>query len=667
MAFTNSNLLRRSSQLAGPAGPARDAEERERIGRVVVADSDSGDLEHIASILRGMNFTVLTARDGRTALGLVRRHSPQLVLASLELPQIDGYMLAQRLREQVETERIAFMFLLRAGELPDQLVGHETFAHDYIQKPISIPEFKSRVTALLNLVGRRDEATRKGTGDAAATSGSVEAERRAAGDPRDWLTRMQELVDEMDDCLNQVGRGLCQSEPGAQEAAPPGDEPVADSDYEIARRSAGRILQGRRSRDRFSLPDLETDDDRYRHRLSGEEGSPDEVVHLVDRYRSEFREMQGEGKPVAPESDSEESQSRHEQGEKGGYGGPSPEDFDPALLGPATLKFEIPVLERVETEEATNFARESFAGSIFEDDLVRNDALYTGARDYVLRSIRKAMASESPDLKRADQVVESLLASLADSDALMIEATRRDPEFSISAHCVNVTVLAIGIARQQRRSEQFQRRVGLAGLLHELGVVRLPEKLVFKEGRVSSDELILLRRRPLFSAVILQESNFRVDTIAEIVGQVFEREDGSGFPLGLFGGEMREEARLLAIADVFEACIHRRPYRRPLAGYHTLYHLTQSKGFHPALVKSLIETVSLFPYNEFIRLDSGEVGKVVAIDRKGLSRPRVRLVLDSDGRPIGGKEVDLGSSTAFQIRNILTLDEVRSMASGTGF
>ena len=85
-------------------------------------------------------------------MNLVRKHSPLMVLSSLDLPRLDGYKLCQTLRELKETEGIPFMFILPAGEFPDRLIGHESYAHDYIQKPISIPEFGTRVKALLNLV-----------------------------------------------------------------------------------------------------------------------------------------------------------------------------------------------------------------------------------------------------------------------------------------------------------------------------------------------------------------------------------------------------------------------------------------------------------------------------------------------------------------------------------
>jgi len=153
MSFTNSALLRRYQEVfeQGDSPPTDGREGRGLLGEVLVAEGDPNELEHTASILKSLNFKVIEANDGQAALRLARRHSPLMVLSSLDLPVLDGYKLSQRLSESKDTEGIPFMFIVEPGQLPDRIVGHQTYAHDYIQKPISIPDFKSRVNMLVNL------------------------------------------------------------------------------------------------------------------------------------------------------------------------------------------------------------------------------------------------------------------------------------------------------------------------------------------------------------------------------------------------------------------------------------------------------------------------------------------------------------------------------------
>ncbi len=159
-----------------------------------------------------------------------------------------------------------------------------------------------------------------------------------------------------------------------------------------------------------------------------------------------------------------------------------------------------------------------------------------------------------------------MVDSIVDSSALLMLATDRVQEFTVSTHSVNVAALSIRLAQTLNYNLEHQVRVGIAGLLHEIGVAWLPERLLHETGVVSSE----FRQRPVYGAKILGHLKPPFDWIAQIVGQIYEREDGRGFPLGLEGKEIREEAKILGIMDVFEACIHDRPHRRASTGYQVI-------------------------------------------------------------------------------------------------
>ena len=261
-----------------------------------------------------------------------------------------------------------------------------------------------------------------------------------------------------------------------------------------------------------------------------------------------------------------------------------------------------------------------------------------------------------PYATRAEALATRLMQSLRTDDELLLEATEREQTFSVSHHSVNVAVLSIRIAQVQGRSAAFQLRVALAALFHEIGVVKLPEKLVFREEPLSESELRTLRKRPLFSARVLQEE---FGVVAEIVGQVFERENGLGHPTGLRAEEIRDEAKVIGVADFFEACIHKRPYRSPLSGYQALYELSRDGEFDQSAVRALADAVSLFPFNELLLLSTGEVAKVVGIHSDKLTRPRVRLLFDRDGAALtDGPTIDLAREPERRVVEVLTIDQL---------
>jgi len=146
------------------------------------------------------------------------------------------------------------------------------------------------------------------------------------------------------------------------------------------------------------------------------------------------------------------------------------------------------------------------------------------------------------------------------------------------------------------------------------------------------------------------------------VAQVYERENGSGFPMGLAGAEIRPEAKVLAVADVFEACIHPRPYRDPLTGYQALYMLSETPQFSPSVVRSLVRAVTLFPLHEVLKLSTGEIVRVVRLNRNHPERPVVRVLRESDGRWVtSGKLLDLAQLPNGRVVEILTEKQVGSL------
>ncbi len=252
------------------------------------------------------------------------------------------------------------------------------------------------------------------------------------------------------------------------------------------------------------------------------------------------------------------------------------------------------LLEKVSELELEEFQPQQIPeskGGLEEQSDNETLSLYNAATAYVSESIRKAQKKKSPDMEQGKELVTGMIDSIVDSPALLLLATDRTQEFAVSPHSVNVTILALRLAQTLDYDLQNQIKVGLAALLHELGVALLPERLLYQPGQVSPQ----VRQRPVYSAKLLKKFCPKDDWLIETVEQVYERANGSGFPLGLEGEKIREEAQILGIVDVFEACIHDRPYRKALTGYQLLEELTRgdTKTFSDNIIKALVRSFSL--------------------------------------------------------------------------
>jgi putative nucleotidyltransferase with HDIG domain len=154
------------------------------------------------------------------------------------------------------------------------------------------------------------------------------------------------------------------------------------------------------------------------------------------------------------------------------------------------------------------------------------------------------------------QVHRSYLATIT-SLARTIEA--KDPY--TGGHTERVAEVALLLAKQLGFDETEQRAIGVGAVIHDIGKVGIPDDVLLKPGRLSLEELEIIRKHPEISTYILAELELP-SMVKEMVRHHHERIDGRGYPDGLAGEDIPLAARVLAVADALDAMTTDRPYRR---------------------------------------------------------------------------------------------------------
>ena len=158
--------------------------------------------------------------------------------------------------------------------------------------------------------------------------------------------------------------------------------------------------------------------------------------------------------------------------------------------------------------------------------------------------------------------LEKLVYDLAGAMAGI--ANTRDPYTAGSE--VGVAHLARTIAYEMSLPQQVIEETSMAGLLHDIGTLGVPEEVLANPGKLSDEEFEQMKKHPVYGSKILADVEFP-GPVAEIVLQHHERLDGSGYPRGLIGDKILTGARILAVADVADSMMASRPYR-PALGIH---------------------------------------------------------------------------------------------------
>ena len=184
------------------------------------------------------------------------------------------------------------------------------------------------------------------------------------------------------------------------------------------------------------------------------------------------------------------------------------------------------------------------------------------------------------DIKRHAQELEEAVERLqkamyATVEAMSAAVEMRDPY--TAGHQRRVTVVACAIAGELGTGKDSVLALTVAGRMHDLGKLKVPAEILTRPGKLSDLELQMVREHPQATYDLLKGIDFPWP-VAEIARQHHERLDGSGYPQGLTGEQMLPEARILAVADVFEAMSSHRPYRPALGVEAALAELQRHRG-----------------------------------------------------------------------------------------
>jgi len=155
----------------------------------------------------------------------------------------------------------------------------------------------------------------------------------------------------------------------------------------------------------------------------------------------------------------------------------------------------------------------------------------------------------------------------------------RDPE--TGAHIVRMARYAVLIARELQLPAAFQAMLLEAAPMHDVGKLATPDHILLKPGRLDAEEMAIMRRHAEHGANILAGSSSPLIQLAEQIARGHhEKFDGSGYPQALLGDAIPLAARMVAVADVFDALTSERPYKRPWSVEDARAFMQQQRGQH---------------------------------------------------------------------------------------
>jgi len=269
-----------------------------------------------------------------------------------------------------------------------------------------------------------------------------------------------------------------------------------------------------------------------------------------------------------------------------------------------------------------------------EVEKVRN--VFIEARLLIQEFMHDAKLGRALDMDSAREVVRGMTESvLRNPDALMCFAQLKRKDEYTAQHGLRVCVLALILGRQLGMSREELEVLGLGALLHDIGMVRVPDDIVAKASALTPEEFEVMKQHVNWGVEMLS-SGYDIPAAAlQVVRDHHERYDGSGYLHGLRGDQIGEYAMIGAIADHYDAVTSDRVYRGAVSPHQVVLNMYEWRDslFRADMVEKFIQCLGVYPIGSVVELNTGEVGVVAAINRLQRLKPHVMLVYRPDQRP----------------------------------
>jgi putative nucleotidyltransferase with HDIG domain len=197
-------------------------------------------------------------------------------------------------------------------------------------------------------------------------------------------------------------------------------------------------------------------------------------------------------------------------------------------------------------------------------------------------------------LLEAEAVVRSLSLAMHTQSQIRLPLLQlKNFDQYTTTHSSNVAVLAMGLAEYLGLGSREIRQFGVAGLLHDLGKVRIPKEILVKPGKLTDEEREVMQRHPVDGARLILERQARLETAAFVAYEHHIMIDGGGYPRLKYARDCHYASKLVHVCDVYDALCTDRPYRAAWESSRALSYLAERVGqeFDPEIVQTFTEVI----------------------------------------------------------------------------
>ncbi|MCK4258267.1 MAG: HD-GYP domain-containing protein [Halanaerobiales bacterium] len=251
---------------------------------------------------------------------------------------------------------------------------------------------------------------------------------------------------------------------------------------------------------------------------------------------------------------------------------------------------------------------------------------YTTIMKEVQSFLTQVKEGKKVELSAMTNIVEGIREMKRNKDVIHCLTENFQPEYYLYSHTLNVALLAMLIGKWMKIPEKKITKLVYAGILHDIGKLMIDPKILNKPGQLDSEEFEEIKKHSTYGFKMVQELKFLSNDIKSGILFHHERNDGSGYPQGLQGDQIPKIAKIIAIADIFDAMTSKRVYSEEESPFKVLKLMEdQSYGkLDLEITRTLLSNIASYYVGYHVTLNNGEKGEIIFINPSRVSRPIIK-------------------------------------------
>lgn len=191
-------------------------------------------------------------------------------------------------------------------------------------------------------------------------------------------------------------------------------------------------------------------------------------------------------------------------------------------------------------------------------------------------------------------------------------------------HSVDVATMSMIVAKRYGFNQKQVYEIGIAGLLHDIGKAHIPNELLNKAGKLTDEEFEVMKQHSVLGYRVLTDKQDFSNNIKMGVLQHHEKTNGKGYPMGVSGEKINLFAKIISVADIYDALVTERPYKKPFSPRSAVEMIMSMTGeLDIDAMRCFMESVILYPVGTDVMLSNGERARVIENSPFHVLRPKV--------------------------------------------